>query len=202
MANKRKSERNKYERIFGSSKKTRQEIKRAGASIEARGVTPKKEDGKYYLVVSGTSLKKEINAKQYAGHIRSFHALRDSGEFMSKAKESRIARAASNMGEKNLQKFYNEHKERINSYPTKYEDTMHIGSALKSVISYNGYRFRINGKFAKMSKAINYLNDVNANIDKGQKSGSTPSIFVTFKIDEDKKTISIKYHSDEDENEE
>lgn len=192
--------RKKILETFGD-KAGKRAIKKAGSSIESRDIVPVKQDGKYYVVLQGTDLKKEINAKQYAGKVGAQKRIRDEGKFISKAEESRVGRAASNMGEKDLQKFFDQNKERLRTYPAQYVDELHIGSALKSITSFGKeYRFRINGKFAKRSDVLKYIHKTNKEIDEGQKTGDTPNIFITFNVDENKKTLSIRYKS-EDENE-
>jgi hypothetical protein len=165
----------------------------------------RKKDGKYFEEIAGTGIKKEINAKQYAGKIRSNNRLRDDkGRMISEAKDTRYKIAAKNAGIKKdfIQQFVAQNIRQLEKYPSKYQDELHIGSALKMASTYRKYKVKINGKKATFSQLLGYLNDINADIDTAQKNKKgTPNIFVVFDVNEDAETLNINYDADPEESE-
>jgi hypothetical protein len=170
------------------------------------GTVLRKQDGKYYQEIAGTGIKRELNAKQYAGKIRSQNRLRDDkGRMISEAKDTRYKIAAKNAGVKNefIQKFVINNIKQLEKYPIKYRDELHIGSAIKTASTYKDYTVKINGQKKKFSELLGFLSDVNADIDKAQKSKTgTPNIFIIYEVDEETKTLKVFYSTKQDEEEE
>lgn len=160
-----------------------------------KGRQLQKSGGKYFAMISGTKIKREISSHQYAGMKRASNRLRDNkGRMISNFEDSRFKVAAKNAGEENTQDFVNENISRLREYPDTYDIVFHIGAAIKAFTSFRKFdKVFFNGKKSSFTKVLGELFKINNDIDSGQAKGSTPNIMVDFEISESNGEINVSY---------